>query len=238
MIAFAVAVTSDALFARHAQPGIDRARERDSLLLTRHGDDSIQRAYNEMLDEAASHGNLEAVVLLHQDTEIVDDSLTTRIRACFADPSVAVAGPVGGRGARSLAWWESDDTYGQIGAPNQTMSGRAQGATPDGTHVVEVLDGLMMILSPWATRNVRFDERFGPYFHGYDVDYCLAVRSRDRRVLVAPFKVVHHGAWRAGPNKLWIRASVALSQKWMMAPPIPRSLTAAAPSGQRARPQP
>ena len=73
MIAFGCAITNDEAFSRWAAPGIERARERDSAVYPNSSAGSIFRAYNLLLDQAAAHEDLEALVLVHQDVEIVDD---------------------------------------------------------------------------------------------------------------------------------------------------------------------
>ncbi len=46
------------------------------------------------------------------------------------------------------------------------------------TGEVDTVDGLIMVLSPWTVRNVRFDESLGSQLHGYDFDLCLQVQRR------------------------------------------------------------
>ena len=53
---------------------------------------SIARSYNALLDQAAERDDLEALVLLHQDAEIVDADLCAKVRAALRDPDVAVVG--------------------------------------------------------------------------------------------------------------------------------------------------
>ncbi len=44
------------------------------------------------------------------------------------------------------------------------------------TGEVDSIDGFVMVLSPWAVRELRFDESLGK-IHGYDFDLCLQVRD-------------------------------------------------------------
>ena len=60
--------------------------------------------------------DLEALVLVHQDAELVDDDFCDRVRAALADPEVAIAGCAGAIGVRSLAWWEGAITLGPLHA--------------------------------------------------------------------------------------------------------------------------
>lgn len=212
MIAFGIAVASRAKFRSRALPGIRRAREADSLVLTReHG--SLQAAYNSILDEAAARPELEALVLLHEDVEIVDPEFVTKLQRRIAEPDVAVVGVVGARGVRSLAWWEGD-AFGGVAAPALIRAGRIDfpgGAPQD----VDVVDGLLMALSPWAVRELRFDEAFAEDFHGYDVDFCFQARALGRRVIVDDIAVAHYSEWApARYGEAWVRAAVTLKRKW------------------------
>ena len=212
MIAFGIAVASDATYRARALPGIRRVAEPDSLILAQPGHDSLQAAYNRILDEAGGHRDLEVLVLLHEDVEIVDRQFASKLRRRIAETNVAVIGVVGARGVRSLAWWEAD-CFGRVRAPALLGSGRIEfpGETPQD---VDVVDGLFMALSPWAVRKLRFDQAFAQDFHGYDVDFCFQVRALGRRVVVADLDVVHHAAWAPRYGEQWIRSAVALKRKW------------------------
>jgi GT2 family glycosyltransferase len=221
MIVFGAAIADQDRFDRWAMRGIATVAEPDSIVITRQGHDSIQGPYNSILDAAAGFSELEAVVLVHEDTEIDDPELIVKIRNAFADPSVAVIGPIGGRAVPGMAWWEGE-TFGRVGAPNVTSLGVMLAAVPYGWHRVESLDGLMLVLSPWAAREVRFDERFAPYFHGYDIDYCFQVRARGRDCVVVPLGAIHYGTWKPDQSSAWVAASLVWHRKWATGGILPR----------------
>lgn len=214
MIAFGVAIASQEKFDRWARPGIERVAEPDSLLITRHGYDSIQAPYNEILDEAARFAELEAVVLLHEDTEIVDPDFCAKLRQAFAEPSVGAIGPIGGRGVDSIAWWRASPRYGRVDAPNVALEALCRCDYDVGWHDVEALDGLMIAVSPWVARRVRFDMRFAPLFHGYDVDFSFQVRAAGKRCVVAPVDAIHYGTWKVEQNERWSEALRLWEHKW------------------------
>ena len=191
MIAFGTFVAEDEAYRRYAEPGIARAAEPDSAILAYASVTSLPRSLNIILDAAARHDDLEALVLLHPHTEITDPALCARVRDVLADPDVGVAGAAGARGGNGLAWWEGAvsaapgtlhyDGYG--GGGEFPAFGWAGPSAPLGE--VDVVDGSLMVLSPWAVRTVRFDEglRVG---YGFDTDFCRQVRAarpqgRDRR---------------------------------------------------------
>ena len=111
MIAFGTAVTKPEEYRRFAEPGIRRAAESDSLILTVEEPGSIFENYNRLLERAAARDDLEGLVLVHQDAEIVDPELCTKLRQALSDPDVAVVGCVGAIGVRSIAWWEGSVTW-------------------------------------------------------------------------------------------------------------------------------
>lgn len=225
MIVFGSAVTQPNAYQRWAQPGIERARERDSVVYPNSSFGSIFRAYNLLLLQAASHQDLEALVLLHQDVEIVDPDFCSKVRDALRDPLVGVVGCVGALDARSLAWWEGSVTWASFTHRYYEHGGGelpAFAMHPDRfapppyarTGEVDTVDGLLMVLSPWAVRNLRFDESLGR-FHGYDFDFCLQVRAAGRRVVTADLKIVHHHSLELLDDpEVWVEAYVRVIEKW------------------------
>ena len=224
MIVFGSAVTSPVTYRRHAERGVMLAREPDSQLLPRPAEGSIFRNYNAIMDEAASVDGLEALVLLHQDAEIVDPDFSAKLRVALSDPNVGVVGCVGSIGVRSIAWWEGSVTwasfihrYTELGGGDFPSLTWNESETPPYARLGEVdtVDGFVLGLSPWVVQNVRFDESLGQLLHGYDFDFCLQVRAAGRKVVTADFKVVHnHSLELASDLERWSAAHVAVAEKW------------------------
>jgi len=229
VIAFGCPVIDRDKYSRFAEPGIRRAAEPDSALLLRHDAPSIQAAYNSMLEEASARRDLEALVLLHEDVELRDADLTDKVRACMRDPLVAVVGAVGSQDVSGLDWWRGGMVGGVMApalvGPNVVIGG----ASP--RDPVESVDGLLLALSPWAVRTLRFDERFAPYFHGYDVDLCFQARERGRHVVVAHLDVVHYAGLDFFDRRTWVPAYKLWHRKWGRRP----ALAAASTPAQRHR---
>jgi hypothetical protein len=223
VIAFGSSITKPDVYARCARVGIERATEPDSEVIAADAVGSISKSYNELLDRAARLEELEAFVLVHQDTEIVDTDLFDKIRVSLADPAVAVIGCVGAIGVRSIAWWEGSVTlsnfanrYEEHGGGDMQAFSWTWDDAPPYAHVgeVETVDGFLMVLSPWAVQNVRFDEQLSA-FHGYDLDYCLQVREQGRKVVTADFRAIHHRPLEMIPDpEPWIEAHIAVAEKW------------------------
>lgn len=219
MIAFGCPVTDRTKYTRFAQPGMMRAGEPGSPILLRHDASSIQQAYNSMLNEAAALGDLEALVLLHQDVELRDERLGEKLRAWLRDPLVAVVGAIGAPRVHALDYWREGLIGGVAWPALGQAKSRIAGSLAAGT--VEAVDGLLMVLSPWAVRTLRFDERFAPFFHGYDVDLCFQARERGRRVVVANLDVVHHAVMDFFDRRTWIPAYQVWHSKWGSSPVRP-----------------
>lgn len=225
MIAFGCPITRPEDYERFAAPGIRLAREPDSEVVANSSGDSIFRAYNLLLDLAGKHDDLEALVLLHQDVEIVDRDFCAKVRDVLADPDVGVAGCVGALDARSMAWWEGSVTWASFthryyelgGGELPAFAMHPEQVPPPAyarTGEVDTLDGFLLVLSPWAVHNTRFDESLGQ-FHGYDFDFCMQVREAGRKVVTADFKVVHHHSLELCPDpESWIAAHMRLAEKW------------------------
>ena len=224
MIAFGCPITSDEVWERCAKPGIEMAREPDSLVIAQASNGSIFRNYNLLMDRVADREDLEALVLVHQDAEIVDERFCETLREALADPEVAIVGCAGSVGVRSIAWWEGSPTWGSFTHRYEEFGGGEIPAmswdmtkAPDyaRTGEVDTIDGFVIGLSPWAVHELRFDEALGSRLHGYDFDLCLQARSQGRKVVTANLRVVHHHSLELiGDADEWIRAHVAIAEKW------------------------
>jgi hypothetical protein len=222
MIAFGCSITDPAMYERCAAPGIRLAAEQDSEILSRSSAGSIFRSYNLLLDLAAKLDDLEALVLLHQDAEIIDDDFCDKVRRGLSDPDVAIVGCAGAIGVRNIAWWEGSVTWASFTHRYEEMGGGEIPAltwtdTPSyaGTGEVDTVDGFVMALSPWAIRELRFDESLGQAIHGYDFDFCLQAREAGRKVVTEEMHVIHHHDLKLIRDVgNWTQAHIKVAEKW------------------------
>lgn len=223
MIVFGTAVTDPETYDRCAAAGIQRAAEPDSVILAHQTAGSLFRNYNLLLDMAVEHEGLEALVLVHQDAELDDLDFATKVREALRDPDVAIIGCVGALGVRSIAWWQGAVTwasvthrYQEYGGGDTEAAGWDPGKLPSYAHPGEVdsIDGVVMVLSPWAVRKLRFDESLGN-LHGYDFDLCMQARAAGRKVVTANFHVIHHHSLELiSDPEAWTQSYIRLVQKW------------------------
>lgn len=218
MIAFGSIISDDEAFRRYAQPGLERALEADSELCALAAVGSSGRSHNLLLDRLAGLDDLEAVVIVDQRAQITDPGFCAKVRHALADPAVGVAGAVGATGVRTIAWWEGDVRSAPVQHRYHENGGGELAAfswagAQGGEGEVEAVYGIVMALSPWVVRNVRFDEglRFG---HGYDVDFCREVRQAGRKVVVADLQVAEYRPLELFDDlDLWVEAHVLWAEK-------------------------
>jgi Glycosyltransferase like family len=219
MIAFGVSVSEGEPYRRYSEPGLRVAKEADSEVYVFAAVGQIARTYNLLLDTAAQHEDLEALTLVHPHAEITDRDFCAKVREALNDPEVAVVGAVGAKGVRSIAWWEGEISSGRVTQQYHEYGGGEVPAFGWKEHArapreVDAVDGLLMVLSPWAVRNVRFDESLA-LGHGFDVDYCFQVLTAGRGVVTADISLTHHQSLDLLEDfPLWIEAHIQFSDKW------------------------
>lgn len=196
-------------FGEIVAPSLSRVLGDEDVVVTSPGDDrGISAVYNEFVRDARTQNNCEALVLLHDDVEIVDPNFRAKVLAAVREESVGVVGVVGGAELRSIAWWEARRTAGKV---FETRGPIDLGPTRAD---VDVVDGLMLIVSPKAFLQLSFDEETAPRFHGYDVDFCLQARAAGLRVTVRPIEVLHRTKGGFGDSTAFDETARSICRKW------------------------
>ncbi|MBN8866172.1 MAG: hypothetical protein J0H98_01340 [Solirubrobacterales bacterium] len=224
MVAIGSAITDPEKYEKFVVPGIELCREPDTEALSFASSGTLFRSYNLILDEAAKMDDLEFLVLIHQDAQITDPEFIQKIRAEFEDPDVALVGCAGSVGVRSIAWWEGAVTWASFTHKYDELGGGEIPAltwlaqdTPSYAKLgeVDMIDGFVIGFSPWAIKNLRFDEITGGALHGYDFDICHQAREKGKKVVTADLKVVHHHSIELISDlDTWVNAHIAFSKKW------------------------
>jgi hypothetical protein len=222
MIAFGCAISDSELYQRYAKPGIQLAVEHDGVVFAQASPGSVARIYNLILEQAAARDDLEALVLINEQAEILDPRFGEKLRRAFSDPDVAVVGCAGAIGVRSIAWWEGTVTWASSVYRDNELGGEEFPSLPlseqncDGPHMgeVDVVDGVVMALSPWAVRELRFDESLGPRY-GYEYDFCLQARAAKRKVVTEDLRIAHYYPLAVIDDPdTWIEAHMRTAEKW------------------------
>jgi hypothetical protein len=224
MIVFGCSITSPDMYREAAEPGFELVKEPDSLVVANAAAGSLMRSYNLIMDSAKKMDGVEALVLCHQDAELTSPDFCSVVRETLKDPAVGVVGCVGALDVRNIAWWEGSVTWGSFTHRYKEYGGGQIDAFTftDDNHPgyarvgeVDTLDGFILVMSPWAIENMRFDETLGQ-LHGYDYDFCLQVREAGKKVMTADFKAVHHHSLELVTDEfVWIEAHKRVAQKWL-----------------------
>ncbi|MHB8246573.1 MAG: glycosyltransferase [Acidimicrobiales bacterium] len=189
---------------RYAGPSLDRLA---IPVITRRGARSICAAYNEIVEEALADG-ADAICLIHDDVEICDERLVSKLGIIFADSSVGLVGVVGATGVTSIAWWQGDKR-GRVAETRGLLD------WGDGLHDVDAVDGLFLAAPKHVLQTVQFDEQRYAGFHGYDADFAFGVRAAGYRVIVVDLDVFHHTKGGFGDEVAYWRADIRWRQKWI-----------------------
>lgn len=180
----------------------------DDVIHCEHGDDhGIAHAYNTILDRAISHPDCQALILVHDDVQVVDGSFRGKILAALSEPQVGIVGPIGGANLTSARWWNARRLAGRVYETRGDISLGSLVAD------VDVVDGLLLALNRNALEHVRFDEQLTG-FHGYDIDICLQARANGLRVVVRPIDVIHRTKTGYGDVDDYLATAAYLSRKW------------------------
>ncbi len=217
MIVFGTCVGYPEKLAKYAAPGVQFSMRGEGyryLAEPSNGED-IFPVYQTILEKTREMDNVEALVLLHDDLEIRDPYLAQKIRAAFDNPDVAILGAIGSRGLKKehgINWWEAEgkgyavDGRGGhcvtdfgfdrdvVEAPFYAGQEPKLEYKPRRTYV-DTVDGMLLILSPWAIRNLTLKGLGYHGFHGYPEELCAQARklfSEDKKVQVTRFELFHH----------------------------------------------
>ena len=234
MIAFGSAIADGEAYRRYAEPGIRLAAEPDSEVLAFAAAGPPARSANLILDAAARFDDLEALVLVHPNTEIVTPRLCSAVREILAGETVGAIGATGANGVPGLAWWEGEVVSAAVIHRYEEHHGGELPALSWTAHLpppaeVQTLDGQLLVLSPWVVRNLRFDEEL-VLGYGFDVDFCMSVRAAGRKLIVADLPVVHHRSIELVDNlEIWVEAHIALAQKLAGSPSVAHNGSKAPP---------
>lgn len=176
-------------------------------LLGLSGQSSIATAYNTILD-AYQDEDFDALILQHDDLEITDPDADAKFFKVFSDPNVALVGIAGGSARTGLAWWNAEPVGHQ-----QTDTMMIDFGIRSGD--VDLLEGSLLVFSPWAAKNLRFDSR--PGFHSYDEIAMRVHRTYGKRVVVADVDTHHHtaiGFDNEDSQAGWIAGDIWFREKW------------------------
>ena len=220
MIAFGVSATEAAAYHTFAEPGIELVAESDSQVYVVAAVGQITRSYNLLLSMAGTNDDLEALVLVHPHTRILDPQFCVKVRQALRDPDVAVAGISGASGVGTIAWWRGRISSGPLTQRYEQHGGGEMPAlrwadVESAPREVDTVDGYVMALSPWAVHNLRFDEALA-LGHGFDFDYCQQARAAGRKVVTMDVAALRQQSLHLLDESvdIWVEAHIDAAEKW------------------------
>lgn len=200
-IGYGCCVGSWTKFHSYVLPRIPEKRP----VITASSQTSISIAYNAILDSFRVF-DLDAVVLVHDDLEMIDPDTEKKVLERFAaSDEIAIIGVAGG--GPSMSWWNVEPIGHQLTDTRLIDFGIRQG-------FVSMIEGSFMAFSPWAIQELRFDERYE--FLGYD-DVCLHAIEAGKRVYVTDIDTHHHstlGYKSESVRLMWERSEDLFFAKW------------------------
>jgi hypothetical protein len=88
-----------------------------------------------------------------------------------------------------------------------------------GFHEAGTLDGRVVVFSPWAIRELRFDEALDVPLDCAIADLCHQAHARDRSVVASDFGLLRHVLCKKlGDRGRLVRGAVAVHRKWATDP--------------------
>ncbi len=214
MILFATRYASKKKLETHCLPGVRASVHEDyAHYLCESTSEDIFPTLQSFIEWARAKRDAEALVLLHDDLELRDSHLAEKVRKIVADPSIAVAGVIGARDVKSLYWWEGSPRFGHVvdglhGLYDWGFEGK-------NLCDVDSVDGMLLVLTPWAISNLNLAGLGYCGLHGYSEELCFQARAAGKRVVVAPLDVMHHtkGGVASEPEA-WHRSNEIFQRRW------------------------
>jgi hypothetical protein len=208
LIVYGVCVGSVGTLQKFTAPSISRASKGSVCAIESFKHSSIFEAYNSILSVARKITSLSALVLMHEDVELLDSGFESKIRAELESDDAAIVGTIGASKVTSIAWWEGekagrclDSNLGLLDFGSESVC-------------VDAVDGHVLVLSPWAVNTLQFDSETFSGYHAYDVDICFQARSLGKKVIASPLGTFHHSKGGYGDKAAWEKSDFSFKRKW------------------------
>jgi len=151
-----------------------------------------------------------AILLLNNDTMVVQGSLSRLVGSLMADPDAWAATPrICYADDPARAWYDGGVVGSWSGWVRHAGIRRLTGQLDPSPRYVGYGTGCALLLKPGISRRVgRLDESF--YFYGEDADYSLRIRALGGRILHVPKALILHkvsaSVGGTSPRKMWLRS--------------------------------
>jgi hypothetical protein len=192
------------------------------------GTSGICDVYNQGIEDAG----YEIVCFMHEDIQILTQNWGENVLRIFSEnPSLGLLGVAGGD-YKSLAPSSWFNFEARSDFPGNKYINLIQGfqhgssepiyelSNPKGLKLAKVacVDGVWMCTRKSIVQAIKFDEKMLKGFHGYDIDFSIAVGQKHD--VAVTFEVLMHHFSGGKSSKEWVKAQIAVHKKWSHILPI------------------
>jgi hypothetical protein len=176
---------------------------------------SISAVYNMAAESAA----FDLLCFVHEDVRIHSSSWGRKLKTLLSDERIGLVGVSGSVYKSQYAGtWSSCDKSFYRTHSIQWFPGQKEpiatciNPTGKAASEVAVIDGVFMATRKDVFNKLQFDEVNFDGFHGYDLDYSLAVGLKYKVVVSFEILLEHFSSGQL--NRQWLEASILLHKKW------------------------
>ena len=178
--------------------------------------ESLQKCYNEFLDDAYDN-NVSIAVFMHDDVFINCNDLKFRLLDSSERYVVfGLAGATSCKIKKPALWHLMSLVQEQRGCVAHGSEGRYQytsfGPLPDRCLLIDgVFIGINIEKLP---REVRFDESYPSRFHYYDLDFSLECNRNKVKIGVVDIPIIHQSPGLTSPDEEYYKGEEYFINKW------------------------
>ncbi|WPR76164.1 glycosyltransferase [Algoriphagus sp. NG3] len=187
-----------------------------------------ERGICEVYNQSAAEARYNVLCFMHEDIAYKTQDWGKIILRVFSEnPSLGLLGIAGGD-YKSLApssWFNFGDSEGFRGKyylnllQGKELRKEIRNPNKEKLSKVACLDGVWLCTTKEVFSKVKFDETMLKGFHGYDIDYSLAVNNIEMGVFVTHEILLHHFS-EGKYDKSWFTSIKQIHNKWSYILPI------------------
>lgn len=174
----------------------------------------ICEAYN----TGAAQAKYPYLCFVHEDILFTSQNWGARVVTHLENPNTGAIGVAGAayKCKVPLSWsvvkpYRALNLIQHYGGKKKPEIARVNPGEND-TYRVVVLDGVFIAARKQVWQSHRFDQKAFEGFHGYDVDFSLAVAQQYALYVVFDVLIEHFS--QGNPNQDWLAAAIQISKKW------------------------
>lgn len=186
----------------------------------------------EVYNQGAKEANFDLLCFVHEDVKILTQNWGNIVSGIFSEnPALGLLGIAGGD-YKSLApssWFNFEappefpgKKYINLiqGYKFEDLGPQHDYSNPKNEELSRVacIDGVWMCTRKSIAKEFKFDEQMLKSFHGYDIDFSLAVAQK--HAIAVTFEVLLHHYSEGGSTRGWVEDLAKVHKKWSRVLPI------------------